>query len=59
MNTIPRNGEDMISIEPDTLPVTIADENVEVTASEVGNMTAGFFRLKVGSWRRDSRPVRS
>jgi hypothetical protein len=39
----------MISIEPDRLPATIADENVEVRTSDVGEMTVGFFRLKAGT----------
>ncbi|MCA1840840.1 MAG: hypothetical protein ABR507_11490 [Actinomycetota bacterium] len=39
----------MISIELDQLPVTIADDNVDIRASEVGEMTVGFFRLKAGT----------
>jgi hypothetical protein len=39
----------MISIERDELKTTIADENVVVKTSEVGNMTVGFFRLKAGT----------
>jgi hypothetical protein len=39
----------MISIELDTLPVTIADENVDIRTSGVGEMTVGYFRLKAGT----------
>jgi hypothetical protein len=44
-----KEGGAMISIELDKLPATIADENVEVRTSEVGEMTVGFIRLKAGT----------
>lgn len=39
----------MISIEPDKMPATIADENVEVRTSDVGEMTVSRIRLKAGT----------
>jgi hypothetical protein len=39
----------MIAIEIDELPSTIADDNVEVRTSEVGELTVSFIRLKEGT----------
>jgi hypothetical protein len=39
----------MNSIDRDELPITIADENVEVRTCDVGEMTVGYFRLKAGT----------
>jgi hypothetical protein len=39
----------MISIETESMPTTIADENVDIRTSDVGEMTVGFFQLKAGT----------
>ena len=39
----------MMSIELQQLPVTIANENVDVRTLEVGEMTVGWFRFKAGT----------
>lgn len=39
----------MIAIDLERLPITIADENVEVRTSDAGEMTVSFIRLKAGT----------
>ncbi|MGQ0465606.1 MAG: hypothetical protein ACT4QG_09835 [Sporichthyaceae bacterium] len=39
----------MIALQADDLPIAIKNEHVEVRATEVGEMTAGFFRLAAGT----------
>jgi hypothetical protein len=39
----------MRALIPEQVPVAIKDDNVEVRVIEVGEMTAGFFRLTKGT----------
>ena len=39
----------MRSLTPDNVPVALKDDNVEVRIVEVGEMTAGLFRLRAGT----------
>ncbi|MCA1726320.1 MAG: hypothetical protein LC722_01285 [Actinobacteria bacterium] len=39
----------MTSIELDAMPVTLADDHVDIRTTEAGEMTIGYFRLKEGT----------